>query len=47
MHACGHDCHMAMLLGAVKILNEIKMNLMEMLKYSNQQKNLVMELNTM
>lgn len=24
MHACGHDCHMAMMLGTVKILNELR-----------------------
>lgn len=24
MHACGHDCHIAMMLGAVRILNELK-----------------------
>ena len=24
MHACGHDCHMAMMLGAIRILNEIR-----------------------
>lgn len=24
MHACGHDCHMAMMLGAVRILSELR-----------------------
>lgn len=24
MHACGHDCHMAIMLGAVKMLNELR-----------------------
>ena len=27
MHACGHDCHMAMLLGAARILNEMRSEL--------------------
>ena len=24
MHACGHDCHMAMMLGAIRMLNEMR-----------------------
>ena len=27
MHACGHDCHIAMMLGAVRILNELRSEL--------------------
>lgn len=27
MHACGHDCHMAMMLGAVRMLNELRYRL--------------------
>ena len=27
MHACGHDCHMAMMLGAVKVLNQLRSSL--------------------
>ncbi|MBQ9043423.1 MAG: amidohydrolase [Eggerthellaceae bacterium] len=27
MHACGHDCHMAMMLGAVRVLNQLRSQL--------------------
>lgn len=27
MHACGHDCHIAMMLGAIRILHELRANL--------------------
>lgn len=27
MHACGHDCHIAMMLGAIRILHELRVNL--------------------
>lgn len=33
MHACGHDCHTAMLLGSVKILTEIKNELNGNIKF--------------
>ena len=32
MHACGHDCHAAMLLGVAKILSEMKDNFSENIK---------------
>ncbi|MGF7012587.1 amidohydrolase [Lachnospiraceae bacterium PF1-22] len=33
MHACGHDCHMAMLLGAAEILSEYRQNLVGTIKF--------------